>query len=425
MIKPELLIPAGGREQFDAALIYGADAVYLSGKEFSLRAKCDAFSNEELLKAIDDAHAKNVKVFYCINAMPYDYQLPELEKVLEFLASTKIDALIIADPGVLWLAKKICPQFEIHLSTQAHSVNGAAVEFWMAQGVSRINLARELGQEQMTNLIKNFPNMEFEVFVHGAMCLALSGHCLLSAWMNKRPANLGQCTQPCRFEYKGVKLENLSLSVEEKMRQGDDTWLIEQDENYSSMFAPSDLCLIRYMDELIKMQAFSLKLEGRTKSASYVAQVTDVYRTAIDFYAQKNGISPKNEVQNDFSIDDFMNELYNTGSRPLRPFTSGFFLPERKEEKVPNDYILRPIVGFLGDQVSENTWEIKVRSTFKSEKSASVLLPGMIRPLLEANTYSFTNHQGLKVDTLHPGMFGLIHFEKEIKNLKKGIYLRS
>lgn len=440
---PELLIPAGGREQLDAALLYGADAVYLSGSELSLRAKCDAFTPEELAIAVKDAHAKNVRVYYCINAMPYNKHLPELEKMLEILPDIGVDGLIIADPGVLWLVKKICPQMEIHLSTQAHSVNAAAVHFWQEQGVSRINLARELGKEDMSALINAFPEMEFEVFIHGAMCLALSGHCLMSAWINKRPANLGQCTQPCRFDYRASKLtplhcseanitdmsfSDMKLSVEETLRRGDDCWDIEQGENFSAIFAPSDLCLVRYMDDLIKMNPASLKLEGRTKSASYVAQVTDVYRTAIDFYAQKNGLTPKfppHTQEKEFTPDDFMFELYNTGSRPLRPLSTGFFFPDRIEEKVPDDYVVRPVVALLGNEIEKGTWEVKVRSTWKAEKDASILLQGMRRPLLKTGRYSFTNHQGIAVDTLHPGMHGLLHFEDDISDLQKGLYIRA
>ena len=289
-------------------------------------------------------------------------------------------------------------------------------------------MARELGKEDMLALIKEFPEMEFEVFVHGAMCLALSGHCLMSSWVNKRPANLGQCTQPCRFEYRGTKLTDMRLSVEETLRRGDDCWDIEQGSDFSAIFAPSDLCLVRYMDDLIKMGPASLKLEGRTKSASYVAQVTDVYRTAMDFYAQKNGILPKLEPlvrENELTPQDFMDELFNTGSRPLRPLSTGFFLPERLEEKISDDYAVRPVVALFGDAVKEGTWEVKVRSTWKSEKNASILMPQMLRPLLEAGRYTFTNHQGIKVNTLHPGMSGLLHFEDEIKNLQKGLYIRA
>lgn len=210
---PELLVPAGGREQLESAILYGADAVYMGGPELSLRTACEGFSGEELGLAVADAHTAGVRVYYCLNAMPYDAQLPAVEAVLERLPGMGVDGLIAADPGVIWLAKKHCPSVPLHLSTQAHSVNGAAVAFWREAGVERINLARELGFKQIRALAEAFPGVDFEVFVHGAMCLALSGHCLLSAWVNNRPANQGRCTQPCRFEYRG-----LSLLVEEQKR---------------------------------------------------------------------------------------------------------------------------------------------------------------------------------------------------------------
>lgn len=210
---PELLVPAGGREQLEAAILYGADAVYMGGPELSLRTACEGFSGEELGLAVADAHTAGVRVYYCLNAMPYDAQLSAVEAALERLPEMGVDGLIAADPGVIWLAKKHCPSVPLHLSTQAHSVNGAAVAFWREAGVERINLARELGFKQIRALAEAFPGVDFEVFVHGAMCLALSGHCLLSAWVNNRPANQGRCTQPCRFEYRG-----LSLLVEEQKR---------------------------------------------------------------------------------------------------------------------------------------------------------------------------------------------------------------
>ena len=157
--RPELLIPAGGPEQLEAALLYGADAVYLSGNELSLRAKCDGFSMEELKNGVEKAHAVKAKIYYCLNAMPYNRQLDDVVNMLKILPDSGIDALIIADPGVLWLAKKHCPNMEIHLSTQAHSVNSAAVEFWREIGVDRINLARELGKEDISAIIKQFPDM--------------------------------------------------------------------------------------------------------------------------------------------------------------------------------------------------------------------------------------------------------------------------
>lgn len=200
------------------------------------------------------------------------------------------------------------------------------MEFWKETGVQRINLARELGKDDMTNIIRQFPDMEFEIFVHGAMCLALSGHCLMSAWINKRPANLGQCTQPCRFEYRGKKFNEISLTVEERQRQGEDCWDIEQGSDFSAIFAPSDLCLVPFMDELVTMQPASLKIEGRTKSPSYVAQVTDIYRTALDLACQKQGIEPKFQPKRDIGKEEFMLELFNSSGkiRVLCPPASSF-----------------------------------------------------------------------------------------------------
>ncbi len=426
MKRPELLIPAGGPEQLDAALLYGADAVYLSGNELSLRAKCDGFSLDELQKGVEKAHAKNAKVYYCLNAMPYDRQLNDVVSMLKVLPSAGIDALIIADPGVLYLAKKHCPQIEIHLSTQAHSVNSAAVEFWKETGVSRINLARELGKAEMNQIISNYPEMEFEVFVHGAMCLALSGHCLMSAWVNKRPANLGQCTQPCRFEYRGRKFTDISLTVEERLREGEDCWDIEQGTHFSAIFAPSDLCLVPYMEDLIKMQPASLKIEGRTKSPSYVAQVTDIYRTAIDQTCVKLGIEPKfTPNRSHIENEEFMLELFNSSGKNPRALSTGFFFPERIDRKAPENYSPRPIVAKLGEKIKDNFYEVDVRSTWKNEKDASILLPGMNRPCIKANTYTLYNHQQNQVDTLHPGLKGYIQLEENMPNLVQGLFIRA
>lgn len=422
--RPELLIPVGGREQLDAALLYGADAVFLSGKELSLRAQCEAFDMEGLKQAVKDAHAKNVQVFYCLNAMPHNSQLKELEEFLRIIPETNIDALIIADPGVLWLAKKNCPNIEIHLSTQAHSVNSAAVRFWMEQGVTRINLARELGQHEMTELIQEFPNMKFEVFVHGAMCLALSGHCLLSAWANKRSANLGLCTQPCRFHYKGRKLTDLQLTVEEQQRPDEDFLDIQQGEDFSALFSPTDLCLVRHMPKLLSMNPASLKIEGRTKSASYVAQVTDVYRTAIDYHAYKMGIEPKNPMVKNFEYNeqDFISELLHSASRK---FSTGFFFPERFQENIPENFVHRPIVALVGEQLSPTSYTIQVRSTWNNQCDASILMPAMQRPVLLKNTYNFTNHKGESVETVHPGLQAVIHLNSEMPPMQKGFYIRA
>lgn len=424
--RPELLIPAGGPEQLETALLYGADACYLSGNELSLRAKCDGFTMEQLAEGVEKAHAAQAKIYYCLNALPYDRQLDDVVSLLKALPQTKVDALIIADPGVLMLAQKHCPDMEIHLSTQAHSVNSAAVEFWKNIGVHRINLARELGREEMTAIIRKFPDMEFEIFVHGAMCLALSGHCLMSAWVNKRPANLGQCTQPCRFEYRGRRFNEISLTVEEKLRQGEDCWDIEQGSAFSAIFAPSDLCLVPYMDDLVAMQPASLKIEGRTKSPSYVAQVTDVYRTAIDLACAKQGIEPKfTPKRQDIDKEEFMLELFNSSGKNPRPLSTGFFFPERQDRKAPENYVPRPIVARLGRQIKPLVYEVDIRSTWSNEKDAYLVLPGMERPCISRSEYTLYNQGQNEVPTLHPGLKGFIRFEQEPQNIRENIFIRA
>ena len=423
---PELLVPAGGREQLEAALIYGADAVYMGGPELSLRTACDGFTAEELAQGVQDAHRAGVRVYYCLNAMPYDKQLGAVEAMLERLPELGVDGLIAADPGVIWLARKQYPSVPIHLSTQAHSVNGAAVSFWREVGVERINLARELDARAIRELVRAFPDMEFEAFVHGAMCLALSGHCLLSAWVNNRPANQGRCTQPCRFEYRGVGLSassfsGLTLSVEERKRAGEPLWDIREGEAFSGFWAPQDVCLLRYVGWLANNGVRALKLEGRTKSGGYVAQVADVYRTALDRHAGVAAV-PQGEgrAASNPSPEDLLTELFHTASRPL---STGFFLPRRKVEPQPEGFLARPVVARLREAVGPGSWRVQVRSPWLASQDAAVLVPGMHRPELVAGKYALENHRGERVDRLHPGMEGVLHCEAE--GLAAGLYIRA
>lgn len=408
---PELLAPAGGREQLESAILYGADAVYLGGSSLSLRAKCHGFDGQELEQAVSYAHEKGVRVYYCLNALPFDRHLPAVEAQMEALPALGIDGLIAADPGVIYLSRRLCPDLELHLSTQAHSVNAAAVEFWKENGIRRINLARELDRTAMSDLIRRFPDMDFEVFVHGAMCLSLSGHCLISAWANKRSANLGLCTQPCRFEYRGV-----TLTVEESVRHDGPFLDITQGDDFSAVWAPMDLCLLRWLDDIISMGPAALKLEGRTKSGGYVAQVTDVYRTAINLIRN----TCFSDLNFSSSVDRLVNELFFTASRPL---CSGFFLPERKVEAQPSDFRPHPVVARVMAPVMNGGWKIQVRSPWNAEDDAVVLLPGMERPSLRAGTYVLEDHKGQKTDRLNPGMEGILYCEQDI--LRPGIYIRA
>ncbi len=405
---PELLAPAGGREQFEAALLYGADAIYLGGNTLSLRAKCRGFSDAELKESVSAAHKAGVKVYYCLNVLPYDEHLPAVEEQLERLPDLGADALIAADPGVIRLSRKLCPSLELHLSTQAHSVNAAAVEFWQEAGVHRINLARELGQSSMEKLIRRFPDMEFEVFVHGAMCLSLSGHCLISEWANKRAANLGLCTQPCRFEYRAA-----TLTVEESIRRDGPFLDITEGEDFSAFWAPMDLCLVRWLRDIVSMGPAALKIEGRTKSGGYVAQVTDVYKTALSLARSQNASAYS------LSADAFMEELFHTASRPL---CSGFFLPERMVEKQPPHFMPRPVVARVIEPAGKGGWKIQVRSPWNMADDAILLLPGMKRPVLKSGSYALENHRGEKCERLNPGTEAVLYCEED---LMPGLYLRA
>ena len=405
--KPEILAPAGGREQLEAALLYGADAVYLGGNMLSLRAKCRGFDDSALREAVELVHRAGKRLYYCLNAMPGDEHFPAVEAQLEALPELGVDGLIAADPGVIHLSRRLCPGIELHLSTQAHSVNSAAVEFWKEQGVKRINLARELGRDAMERMISRFPGMDFEVFVHGAMCLSLSGHCLISEWANRRHANLGLCTQPCRFEYRGLR-----LTVEEGIRQDGPFLEIQEGEDFSAFWAPMDLCLVRWMGELAAMGPAALKIEGRTKSGGYVAQVTDVYRTALD--------SALNLPAEAFEPERFLDELFHTASRPL---CSGFYLPERHVEAVPADFRARPVVARVLGPAENGGWRVQVRSPWESTQDASVLLPGMRRPLLKAGSYVLENHRGERTDRLNPGMDGVLYCQCEA--MPEGVYIRA
>ena len=408
MRKPELLAPAGGREQLEAALLYGADAVYLGGSTLSLRAKCRGFDNAALKAAVELVHKAGKRIYYCLNAMPGDEHLPSVEEQLEALPELGVDGLIAADPGVIHLSRRLCPSVELHLSTQAHSMNSAAVAFWREAGARRINLAREMGREAMERIIANFPDMDFEVFVHGAMCLSLSGHCLISEWANRRHANLGLCTQPCRFEYRGIR-----LTVEEEIRKDGPFLEVEQGEDFSAFWAPMDLCLVHWLRDIVAMGPAALKLEGRTKSGGYVAQVTDVYRTALDRVLS-------HPAPADIDADALVHELFHTASRPL---CSGFYLPEREVQAVPEDFKARPVVARVLGPAPNGGWCVQVRSPWESSQDASLLLPGMKRPLLKAGTYALENHRGEKTDRLNPGMEGVLHCE--CGPLPSGIYIRA
>lgn len=271
---PELLAPAGTMEKLKFAIRYGADAVYLGGEQFGLRAMAGNFDNDELAAALDLCHSNGVSAYLTINSYPDDHQLAALEQYLKRVAAFPFDAYIVADPGVLRMVRRISPEREIHLSTQANTINHESALFWQEQGVSRINLAREMTLDGIRTTI-NAVTIPCEVFVHGALCIAYSGRCLLSSALTGRSANQGACTQPCRWRY----------SLQEESRPG--TYLpIEEDHHGTFIFNSKDLCLLEQLPELISAGVAALKIEGRMKGVHYLAGVLRVYRAALDAYAR-------------------------------------------------------------------------------------------------------------------------------------------
>ena len=270
--KPELLIPAGSLPVLKVAVIYGADAVYIGGEAFSLRANARNFSMEEMKEGIRFAHERNVKVYVTANILAHNRDLKEAELYFQELKEAKPDALIISDPGIFRLAKRILPETDIHISTQANNTNYGTYRFWHELGAKRVVSARELSLSEIREIRENIPEeMEIETFVHGAMCISYSGRCLLSAYMTRRSANMGDCTHPCRWKY----------AVVEETRPGE-YMPVEENDRGTFLFNSRDLCMIEHIPELFEAGIDSFKVEGRMKSALYVAAVARTYRMAID-----------------------------------------------------------------------------------------------------------------------------------------------
>jgi putative protease len=301
--RPELLIPAGNLEKLRTAILYGADAVYVGAPGLSLRASQAEFNLEDLDTGVREAHQKGVKVYAAINIFAKNKDLPGIETTVKRLGEIAIDGVIISDPGVLNLVKKINPNLTVHLSTQANTTNIEAVRFWKAQGVKRIVLARELSLTEISEIAAVVSGVELELFIHGAMCIAYSGRCFLSALHTGRSANHGECTQPCRWEY---FLYESSRPTE--------PLILEEDRRYSYLLSSKDLCMIEHLPEIMAAGISSLKIEGRMKSAYYVAVVTRTYRNALNAY-MKNPTTFR-------CLPEWLEELTKISNRG---YTTGFY----------------------------------------------------------------------------------------------------
>lgn len=298
--KPELLAPAGNMEKMKMALLYGADAVYLGGQMFGLRAFGGNFTQEELKEAVDFAHALQKKVYVTVNIFPHNSDIDKLPDYLRYLASIKVDAILVADLGVFSLARKLVPELSIHISTQANSTNWAAVNAWQELGAERVVLAREMSLKEIREIRAKCP-AELEMFIHGAMCISYSGRCLLSNYFTGRDSNRGSCAQPCRWKY----------ALVEETRPGQ-YFPVMEDDRGSYIFNSKDMCLMPNLAEVIESGIDSLKIEGRMKSVHYAASVTKAYRLAIDsYFADPERFSVKDEWLEE--LDKVSHRAYTTG----------------------------------------------------------------------------------------------------------------
>lgn len=278
---PELLAPAGNFEKLESAVRYGADAVYLAGKAFGMRSAADNFTDDELRRAAGLCHAHGRRMYVTVNILPRTGEYDELERYLRFLGDIGADAVIVSDIGVVALARRVCPEVEIHISTQASTVSAQACEAWHSLGAKRIVLARELTLEQICAIRERLsPEIELEAFIHGSMCIAYSGRCLLSQYYVGRDGNRGACAQPCRWNYNAV-------SFAEEKRPGDMLRAEEYPEG-TYIMSSRDTCMIGHIPELCRAGIDSLKIEGRMKSAYYTAVTANTYRMALDSYASGN-----------------------------------------------------------------------------------------------------------------------------------------
>lgn len=358
----ELLVPASSLEVLKIAVIYGADAVYIGGEAFGLRAKAKNFSMEEMAEGVAFAHAHDVKVYVTANILAHNYDLDgvrEYFKELNNMKPDRPDALIIADPAIFMIAKEVCPEIERHVSTQANNTNYGTYKFWYEQGAARVVSARELSLREIKEIRNNIPDdLEIETFIHGAMCISYSGRCLLSNYFTGRDANKGACTHPCRWKY----------SVVEEKRPGEYLPVYEN-ERGTYIFNSKDLCMIEHIPDLVDAGIDSYKIEGRMKTALYVATVARTYRKAIDDYLESE---EKYKENMPWYLDQISNCTY-------RQFTTGFFYGKPSEETQIYDNNTYEkgytYLGIVGEKNDAGMYRLEQRNKFSVGEEIEVMKP--------------------------------------------------
>lgn len=356
---PELLIPASSLEVLKTAVKFGADAVYIGGEAYGLRAKAKNFSMEDMKQGIAFAHEHQVKVYVTANILAHNGDLEGVRAYFTELKDMGVDALIISDPGVFSIAREVLPDMELHISTQANNTNYMTYRFWYEQGAKRVVSARELSLEEIKQIRENIPeDMEIESFIHGAMCISYSGRCLLSNFFTGRDANQGACTHPCRWKY----------AVMEEKRPGE-YFPVYENERGTYIFNSKDLCMIEHIPEIIEAGIDSLKIEGRMKTALYVAAVARTYRKAIDDYLD----SPRKYYDN---MEWYKAEIAKC---TYRQFTTGFFFGKPDENTQiydSNTYRTEyTYLGIIGEQNDRGLYQIEQKNKFSVGETIEIMKP--------------------------------------------------
>lgn len=357
MRQPELLLPAGNLEKLRTALLYGADAVYVGVPGLSLRAPAAEISLDDLATGVSEAHGRGARIYAALNTFARNSDLNAVRRIIPGLLETGVDALIVSDPGLIRLIRHIAPHIALHLSTQANTTNIEAVRFWQDQGVKRIIMARELNLREIGEISAAVPGMELEIFIHGAMCMAYSGRCYLSAWRNRKSANEGDCTHPCRWEY-----------VLHESTRASEPFILEEDERYSYLLSSKDLCLIEYLPEVLATGVCSVKIEGRMKSSYYVAVVARTYRQALNALIQQKG---------KYNCDpEWIEELKKISHRG---YTTGFAFAEEKiretSPQIKNIQTHEPAGIVMDYDKTQKRMLIEVRNHLKEQETLELLLP--------------------------------------------------
>ena len=401
--KVELLLPAGNIEKLDYAINYGADAIYMGMVDFSLRSmrKGEIITAENLKNAVDLAHSYNKKVYMTLNIYAYDEDIKNLYENIDLIKDAKPDALIVSDMGIMNVLKNKLPEIDLHISTQTNTLNSEAVKFWRDFGATRVILAREVSINKLAEIKKNVPDVELEVFVHGAQCVSMSGRCLLSDFMTQggRKANHGGCSQPCRWKYKLL----------EETRPGE-YYEIEETERGTHILSTKDLALINYLPQIIEAGADSLKIEGRTKSLYYVSAVAKAYRHAIDAYYR--GEKPNEE--------EMMHQLLKIGNRG---YTTGFYLDEFDHAGYSYD-VSKGLAGsdFLfefWDKIQKdgrNLYKIKIKNKILVGDNIEVITPDECFETTVEKIYNISLDEEKEVGNTNDEIY--IQLSKEPQNSK-------